>query len=111
MPANTLVASGYRIYGSRFVDYTKREGTPDAYEKFRFIIQGFDDDQDFLTHAPTVFRASPRLLLSTAPADPGLKIKNRDVNQAFAQAKSKLLRLILKHVRMQQLLLGSGGTN
>lgn len=39
MPAHISDTSGHRIYGSRFVDYVKHEGTLEAYEKFRFIIQ------------------------------------------------------------------------
>lgn len=94
MPASLNDARGHRIYGSRFVDYVKLEGTPGAYEKSRFIIQGFDDEQDLLTHAPKVMRASQRLLISIAPCDKKLKIKTRDVDQAFAQAKSKLRRKV-----------------
>lgn len=39
-------------------------------------------------------RASQRLLLSNEPADDKQKIKNRDVDQAFAKAKSNLRRKI-----------------
>lgn len=100
MPASLSEAKEYRIYGSRFVDYVKNEGTPDAYDKFRFIIQGFDDEQDLLTHAPTVMRASQRLFCACASEEnrslkqEELIVKNRDVNQTFSQAKSTLCRKV-----------------
>lgn len=31
----------YRIFGSKFVDSVKNEGTPGAYEKSRLVVQGF----------------------------------------------------------------------
>lgn len=80
----------HRIRGSLFVDYARIEETPEAYERSRFIISGFDDKHDLMTHAPTVTRALQRLLLLTTPSDEILNLKNREVDQVFAKSKSKL---------------------
>lgn len=69
MPSILSDTRGHRIYGCPFVEYVKYEGAPEAYEKSHFIVQGFDDQYDFRTHALTVMRASQRLLLSTAPVE------------------------------------------
>ena len=92
VPATVSDARGHRIYGTRFVDYVKNEGTPEAFEKSRFVAQAFNDEIEFMTHAPTVMRASQRMLPAIAASDDDLDVKNRDVDQAFAQAQSKLHR-------------------
>lgn len=94
VPATVADAKGQRIYGSRFVDFVKNEGTPEAFEKSRFIAQAFNDEIEFMTHAPTVTRAAQRILLSIAASDDALHIQDRDVIQAYTQAKSKLARKI-----------------
>lgn len=94
IPATVKDAHGHRIYKSRFIDYVKNEGTPEAFEKSRFVASAFNDDVEFLTHAPTVMRASQRLLTSTAASDEDFTIKNRDVDQAYTQAKTKLQRKV-----------------
>lgn len=43
-----------------------------------------------MTHAPTVMRASQRVLTSIAESDEELEVKNRDVDRAYTQAKTKL---------------------
>lgn len=87
-------AKGLRIYGSRFVDTMKNEGTPEAFEKSRLVVQGFNDKHDFLTHSPTVQRASQRLLLAIAPCDPRMEFIIRDVSQAFVQSETSIKRPI-----------------
>lgn len=66
MPVSLSDAKGCPIYGSCFVYCVKNEGTPNAYAKSRFIIQGLDAKQDLLTHDPTVMRASQRLFCACA---------------------------------------------
>lgn len=83
-----------RLYGPHFVDYVKQKGTLKAYRKSRFIIQGFNDKQDFQTQALTVTRTSQRLLLPMARSDQNLKLKNRDVDQAFANARINFQRRV-----------------
>lgn len=85
-------AEGLRIYGSRFVDHVKNEGTPSAFEKSRLVVQGFNDWHCFLTYAPTVQRASQRLLLSIAVCDKSLAVISRDVSQAYVQSETTLQR-------------------
>lgn len=75
-------AEGLRISGSRFFHHFKHEGTPYAFEKSRLVMQGFKNNQCFLTHAPTVQRASQRLLLPLGICDKSFKAISRDVSQA-----------------------------
>ncbi len=52
-------AAGHRIFGSRFVDTVKNEGTPNAYEKSRLVVQAVNDNKrGLLTYSPTVQRSS-----------------------------------------------------
>ena len=87
---------GQRIFGLRFVDTIKNQGTPQAYSKSRLVVQGYNDDAEgLLTYAPTVQRASMRLLLALAPSVPSSwKIISRDVTQAYTQSKIPLSRNI-----------------
>ena len=88
-------AEGHRIYGTRFVDTVKNEGRPDAYEKSRLVVQGYaDKSHGLLTYAPTVQRASQRMLLAIAAMDKDLTIFSRDITQAYTQSKTKLTRKI-----------------
>lgn len=57
-------AQGLRVYRARLICGVKNEGTLNVIEKFRLVIRGSNDKQYFLTHAPTVQRASQRLLLA-----------------------------------------------
>lgn len=43
IPSSVSDARGNRIYGSRFVDYVKNEGTPNAFEKSRVVPTAFND--------------------------------------------------------------------
>ncbi len=93
VPAST--AEGHRIFGSRFVDTVKNEGTPDAFEKSRLVVQAFNDNKHgFLTHSPTVQRSSQRLLLAVHAMDPSLQIFTRDVTQAYTQSSTRINRPI-----------------
>jgi len=89
-------AQGKRIYGSRFVDEIKHQGTVDAREKSRLVVQGYNDrDHGLLTHAPTVQRASQRLAIAMSvvyglPA--GFSIWIRDVTQAYVQSDTPIAR-------------------
>lgn len=92
---NEKEAKGHRIYGSRFVDEVKHEGTPDAYEKSRLVVQAFNDtSHGLLTYAPTVQRASQRLLLAICALDSKLKLFTRDVSQAYTQSSTPINRKI-----------------
>ena len=88
------VPSGARIFGSRFVDQVKNEGTEKAFEKSRLVVQAFNDSgkQGILTQAPTIQRASQRLIIALSLAIPELSLYLRDITQAYTQSRSELTR-------------------
>lgn len=58
-------ADGHRIFNSRFVDEIKHAGTAAAFAKSRPVAQDFNDcNEEIMTNAPTVQRASQHLLLA-----------------------------------------------
>ena len=90
-------AEGKRIYGGRFVDQIKNAGKPTAYKKSRFVVQAFNDKKHgLMTYAPTVQRASQRLLLAIAALDEAPVVFSRDVSQAYTQSKTKLERYMIQ---------------
>lgn len=54
------IPSKTRIFKSRFINEIKHPGTSKAFEKSRFVIQGYDDEGKsmILTQAPTIQRSS-----------------------------------------------------
>lgn len=95
-PVHKDDAKEFRIYGSRFVDCIKHEGTPDAYEKSRLVVTDYNDNEklELLTQAPTVQRASQRCRMALIASDQHLMKQLRDGNQAFVQARTKIGRNI-----------------
>ena len=93
---NVEEAEGHRIYGGRFHDEIKNAGTAEAFEKSRFVVQGFHDrDHGLLTHVPTVHRASIRLLLAVAAQNgASYTVFGRDVSQAYLQSTTQIIRKI-----------------
>ncbi|KAI0991789.1 hypothetical protein K3495_g16398, partial [Podosphaera aphanis] len=89
VPPNT------RIFKSRFVDTVKLAGTPQAFEKSRLVVQGYNDadKSKVLTQSPTIQRSSQRLLLSIAVTR-DLSIFTRDITQAYIQSTTSLARNI-----------------
>ena len=88
------IPAGARIFGSRFVDQIKNEGTEKAFEKSRLVVQAFNDSEKhgILTQAPTIQRASQRLIIALALAIPQLSLYLRDITQAYTQSRSELAR-------------------
>ena len=88
------VPDGVTIFNSRFVDEIKNEGTSDAFEKSRLVVQGYNDiDKNLiLTQAPTIQRASQRVILCLAAVLTGIGIYLRDITQAYTQSASDLVR-------------------
>lgn len=82
------IPKGTRIFGSRWVDTIKNEGTPMAFAKARLVVQGYNDfgKKEILTQSPTIQRASQRLILSIAAMHSGLNLFLRDISQAYVQA-------------------------
>ncbi|KAI0996514.1 hypothetical protein K3495_g11667 [Podosphaera aphanis] len=87
VPTNT------RIFGSRFVDQIKNEGTKKAFEKSRLVVQAYNDadKKNILTQAPTIQRVSQRLILILSLIF-DLPLYTRDISQAYNQSNSKLAR-------------------
>lgn len=65
----------------------------EGYKKSRLVIQAFYyNNYGPLTHAPTVQRASLRLLLALSATDPSLQFFTRDISQAYTQSRTALHR-------------------
>ena len=79
------VPAGTRIFDSRFVDQVKNEGTEKAFEKSRLVVQAFNDPgkYEILTQAPTIQRASQRLIIALALTIPEISLYARDITQAY----------------------------
>ena len=85
-----------RIFGTRWVDTIKNEGTPNAFAKARLVVQAYKDQgkRSVLTQSPTIQRASQRLLLSIAAStlSGSIGLYLRDISQAYVQSLSKITR-------------------
>ncbi|KAI0995357.1 hypothetical protein K3495_g12825 [Podosphaera aphanis] len=94
--AHITEARNHRIFGSRFVDTIKNEGTVKAYKKSRMVVQGYNDDgkKTILTQAPTIQRISQRFILCLAAIHPNLNILLRYITQAYVQSVTNLSRKI-----------------
>jgi len=94
-----------RIFRSRIVNEIKNKTTATLYEKSRLVIQGYADDgkEMILTQAPTIQRASQRLILALMPSllERGMIAWIRDITQAYVQSETGLNREILAHLPMQ----------
>ena len=88
------IPTGARVFGSRFVDQIKNEGTEKAFEKSRLVVQAFNDSDkhEILTQAPTIQRASQRLIIALSLIIPELSLYSRDITQAYTQSRSELAR-------------------
>lgn len=87
------IPTGARIFNSRFVDEIKNKGGGDPYEKSRWVIQAWGDNgkELILTEAPTIQRASQRLIICLAVIlDRALCL--RDISRAYTVAKTLLER-------------------
>lgn len=92
------IPSHAHIFKSRFVDRLKNEGTANAFEKSRLVVQAFNDNgkKNILTQSPTIQRVSQRLLLCLALYK-NFEIFTRDISQAYTQSKNKIMRDIFIH--------------
>ncbi|KAI0999447.1 hypothetical protein K3495_g8752 [Podosphaera aphanis] len=83
-----------RLFGSRFVDTVKNQGTEKAFEKSCLVVQAYNDNvkKTLLTQSPTIQRSSQRLALSLFVTLPDVNIYLRDISQAYTQSKSSLAR-------------------
>lgn len=61
----------FRDFEASLVDTVKNEGAPNAINKFRLVVQAYNDkDHGLLIDTPTVQRMSLRYLLSILDLDP-----------------------------------------
>jgi hypothetical protein len=87
------VSRDVRIFNFRFVDEIKHSSTSDAYEKFRLVVQAYDDQGKtlILTQSSTIQRMSQRIILVLAAI-----IKHnlylRNITQTYIQSKISLNR-------------------
>ena len=85
-----------QVFKTRFVDEVKHAGTEKAFEKSRLVVQGYGDSgkDKILTQAPTIQRASQRILLSLASSfyAQDMKLYLRDISQAYTQSQTRLTR-------------------
>jgi hypothetical protein len=88
------IPKGVRLFNSRFVDEVKNQGTDQAFEKSRLVVQAYNDlEKDIvLTQSPTIQRVSQRLILCLAAMMPDKKLYLRDISQAYVQSVTKLNR-------------------
>jgi hypothetical protein len=80
------IPAGARVFGSRFVDNVKNEGTDKAFKKSRLVVQAYNDQQKstVLTQSPTIQRISQRLILCiTAIQQDTADLYIRDISQAY----------------------------
>jgi hypothetical protein len=88
------VFKNVRIFNSRFVDEIKHSDTSQAYEKFRLMIQIYNDHEKtlMLTQAFIIQRMSQRInLVIAASINYHLYLKN--ITQTYIQSKSSLNRM------------------
>ena len=91
------IPSGIRIFNSRFVDSIKNEGTEQAFEKSRLVVQAYNDQEKnlVLTQSPTIQRMSQRIILALTPMLQYYKkaeLYLRDISQAYVQSTTLLNR-------------------
>ena len=86
------VPYGARIFNSRFVDLIEHAGTSKAMEKSRLVVQAYKDadKKGVLTQAPTIQRASQRLILSLTASTHGLEVYMREISQAYTHPRRTL---------------------
>jgi hypothetical protein len=89
------VLRNVRIFNFRFVDEVKHSGISDVYEKFRLVIQAYNDHDKtlVLTQFSTIQRMSQRIILVlTACTMSDCHLYLRNITQAYVQSKISLNR-------------------
>lgn len=97
---NAKEHSGVRVFKSRLINEVKCKATSAPFEKSRLVIQAYNDEgkEIILTQAPTIQRASQRLIAALGPSIFKLgfiKLYLRDVKQAYINSTTTLNRLII----------------
>ena len=88
------IPKGARIFGSRFVDEVKHQGTDKAFEKSRLILQAYQDSEKslVLTQFPTIQRMSQCFLICLAAMKDDATLYLRDISQVYVQSLTNLNR-------------------
>ena len=81
-----------RIFNSRFVDEIKNIDIADAYEKFRLMMQAYNDEKkiEMLTQTPTIQRMNQRLILTLTANMSHLNLFFRNISQVYVQSNISL---------------------
>ncbi len=85
------VSRNIRIFNFRFVNEIKHSSTSDAYEKFRLVIQTYNDQDKtlMLIQSSIIQRMSQRIILAlTTTTKHDLYL--RDITQTYVQSKTSL---------------------
>jgi hypothetical protein len=87
------VSIDVRIFSFRFVNEIKHSETEKAFEKFRLVIQAFNDQNMILvlTQSSIIQRVSQRLIICLA-ATLSMKLYLRDITQTYVQSRFNLNR-------------------
>jgi hypothetical protein len=88
------VSANIRIFNSRFVNEVKNPDTEKAFEKFRLVIQAFNDQNKtlVLTQSSIIQRISQRLIICLAASLSQMKLYLRDITQIYVQFRFNLNR-------------------
>ena len=88
------ISEKIKILDSRFVDEIKNIDTITTFEKFRLVIQVYNDQEktNILTQISTIQRMNQRLIFALAASFSKYDLYLRDISQTYVQSKSSLNR-------------------
>jgi hypothetical protein len=88
------VSADVRIFNSRFVNEIKHSETEKAFEKFRLMIQAFNDQIKILmlTQSSIIQRISQRLIICLVVSMSQMKLYLRNITQIYVQFRFNLNR-------------------
>ncbi len=89
------VLKNVRIFNFRFVDEIKHPDISQAYEKYRLMIQTYNDHEKtlMLTQAPIIQRMRQRIILVIAASMNDCHLYLKNITQTYSQSKSPLNRM------------------
>jgi hypothetical protein len=88
------VSTDVQIFSFRFVNEIKDSGTEKTFEKFRLVIQTFNDQNEtlMLTQSSIIQRVSQRLIICLAVSQSQMKLYLRNITQIYVQFRFNLNR-------------------
>ncbi len=88
------VLKNVRIFNFRFIDEIKHSSIADVYEKFRLVIQIYNDHDKtlMLIQSSIIQRMSQRIILALTACISDCHLYLRDITQAYVQSKISLNR-------------------